>query len=262
MSDATKASKERLKAAGIDNHQQEFRWLSEHASSTDQSLDRLVERRCAGEPMQHILGATPFHAITLKTDKRALIPRLDSETVVDLTLELLASERSYQIADLGAGTGALLLAVLHQRPNIAGWAVESSDAACELLNENIKALGMSERADVFHGSWANWSGWSEVDLIISNPPYIEEAIIPTLSVEVKDYDPLEALNGGPDGLDAYREIIRMGARLLKDGAWLVTEIGYDQRDRVSELLKDHGFTDLIHRKDLGNRDRAIAARKT
>ncbi|MEM7492890.1 MAG: peptide chain release factor N(5)-glutamine methyltransferase [Pseudomonadota bacterium] len=262
MSDADKASKERLKAAGIDNYQQEFRWLSDHASSSDKSLDRLVERRCAGEPLQHILGTTPFHAISLKTDKRALIPRSDSETIVDLALELLAPERSYRIADLGAGTGALLLAVLNQRPSATGWAVERSEAACELLNENINALGMSERADVFHGSWADWSGWSEADFIISNPPYIEGAIIPTLSVEVKDYDPLEALSGGPDGLDAYREIIRMGAQLLKDGTWLVMEIGYDQRDRVSELLEDHSFTDLIHRKDLGNRDRAIAARKT
>lgn len=261
MSDHAARLKAKLKDAKISNYANEFRWLFEWAEQSDSDLEALIERRIAGEPLQHILGETPFHAITLKTDTRALIPRADSETVVDLALERLPEKASLTVADLGAGTGALLLAVLAQRANAKGTAIERSSEAASLLAENIASLEMGDRVALFQGSWTDWTGWTECDLILSNPPYIESAVIPTLDAEVRDHDPMEALDGGPDGLEAYREIIALGAVHMKSGAWLVLEIGYDQRESVSALLAKHSFTGLIHRKDLGRNDRAIAAQK-
>lgn len=261
MSEREERLQAKLKDAGVTNYSQEFRWLTEHAAQARTGLEALIERRIAGTPLQHIIGETPFHAITLKTDARALIPRSDSETIVDLALELLPEDQKLNIADLGAGTGALLLAILTQRPHAKGTAVERSVEAATLLAENIRALKMDDRATLFQGSWADWSGWAEYDLIVSNPPYIERGVIPTLAPEVRDHDPMEALDGGPDGLDAYREIITLGAAHMKSGASLVLEIGYDQRESVSALLDAQGFTGLTHRKDLGGNDRGIAAQK-
>ena len=129
-----------------------------------------------------------------------------------------------------------------------------------LARENITELSLSARATVLNQSWTDWNGWADCDLIISNPPYIESAVIPTLQPEVRDHDPMDALDGGVDGLDAYREIITLGAAHMKAGAHLVLEIGYDQKDMVSALLRAANFTGLTHRKDLGGNDRAIAAR--
>lgn len=261
MSDQIAHLKAKLKEAGVENASNEFRWLTEHADQSGGNLAHLIERRIAGEPLQHIIGQTPFHAISLKTDTRALIPRSDSETVVELALDHLPDNRAQTLADLGAGTGALLLAVLAQRRHAKGTAVERSPEAASLLAENISALKMNDRANLFQGSWADWHGWGECNLILSNPPYIESSIIPTLAPDVRDYDPLEALDGGTDGLDAYREIIALGATRMKTGAWLVMEIGYDQRESVRNLLDRHDFSNLVYRKDLGGNDRAIAAQK-
>ncbi|MEL7231652.1 MAG: peptide chain release factor N(5)-glutamine methyltransferase [Pseudomonadota bacterium] len=261
MSDPYRDAANALKAAGIDNANQEARWLIEYARESGHDLASFLKRRTSGEPLQHIIGTTPFHAITLKTDARALIPRSDSEILVDLALDLIPLESNWTIADLGAGTGALLLAVLNQRPLAKGSAIERSPEATSLLVENITSLEMGDRAKLFHGSWIDWTRWADCDLIMSNPPYIESAVIPSLASEVREHDPMEALDGGPDGLNAYREIIALGAAQMKSGAWLVLEIGYDQRESISALLQKHGFQNLIHRKDLGQNDRAIAVQK-
>ena len=199
-------------------------------------------------------------AISSDSDLYAL--RADSEFVVDLALGLLADGAACYIADLGAGTGALLAAILAQRPLATGVAVEASPEAVVLARENLDLHEMTGRADIFQGSWSDWSGWSRCDLIISNPPYIRSDIIPELAPEVRDHDPIEALDGGPDGLDAYREIIAIAATAMTSGAHLVFEIGYDQKQAVSALLVEAGFVDLQHKQDLGGQDRAIAARKT
>ncbi|MEM1086169.1 MAG: peptide chain release factor N(5)-glutamine methyltransferase [Pseudomonadota bacterium] len=261
MNPAQTEAAKRLKSAGLENANQEARWLSDHAKDNNLSLNKLVTRRCTGEPLQHIIGTTPFHAITLKTDARALIPRSDSESVVNLALDLLRSDIDLKIADLGAGTGALLLAILHQRKTARGIAIERSNPAVGLLSENIELLELTDRTDVFQGSWADWRGWTDCDLIVSNPPYIQSNIIPTLSAEVRDYDPIEALDGGADGLSAYREIIDLGTRQMTSGSWLVLEIGYDQKNSVTTILKQNGFSNIAHRTDLSGNDRAIAAQK-
>ena len=219
----------------------------------------LVNERLTGTPLQHLIGAVDFRMITLKCDARALIPRPDSEIVVELALE---QSEPRVIADLGTGSGCLLLSFLSERPEVTGIGVDADGEALELARENAVQLDLAARTEFFHGSWSAWTGWRDCDLIISNPPYIRSDVIPTLNPDVRDYDPMAALDGGPDGLDAYREIIQLGAEQMKAGAHLVLEIGYDQKRQVTDLLDQAGFRNLQHRQDLGGNDRAIAATKS
>lgn len=219
-----------------------------------------AERRLAREPLQHITGTAPFYGLDFLSDARALIPRFDSETVVEQALALLPEDAPARIADLGTGTGCLLCALLVHRPLASGTGVEASPDAASLARENIAALGLQGRATVFDGRWTDWTGWGEAGLIMSNPPYIAHAEIDSLATEVRLHDPHAALDGGPDGLDAYREIIRLGGERMAPGAWLVFEIGHDQRAAVLALMQDAGFADLGHRADLGGNDRCVWGR--
>ena len=219
----------------------------------------LVNERLTGTPLQHLIGTVDFRMITLKCDARALIPRPDSEIVVELALE---QSDPLTIADLGTGSGCLLLSFLSERPEVTGIGVDADGEALQLARENAAQLDLAARTEFFHGSWSAWTGWSDCDLIISNPPYIRSDVIPTLNPDVRDHDPMAALDGGHDGLDAYREIIQLGAEQMKTGAHLVLEIGYDQKQQVTDLLDLAGFGNLQHRQDLGGNDRAIAATKS
>lgn len=220
-----------------------------------------IQRRAAHEPLQHIEGITEFYGLTYKTDNRALIPRADSEELVSQVLARLSPDSTGRIADLGTGTGCLLLSVLHERPGMSGTGVEASQDAATLARENTTRLGLEGRAEIFGGSWQDWTGWGDVDLILSNPPYIDRATLETLAPEVRDHDPLMALDGGVDGLDSYRDIIARSAAAMKPGAWLCLEIGFDQGDSVPALIDAGGFQEISAYKDLGSRDRVVCARK-
>ena len=217
-------------------------------------------RRLTREPVQHILGHTSFYGLEILSDARALIPRVDSEIVVERSLALLPSGIPARVADLGTGTGCLLAAILSNRPLAAGTGVEASPAAASLARENFRQLGLEGRASVFEGSWAHWTGWGEADLIVSNPPYIASREIQSLEPEVRRFDPMAALDGGADGLEAYREIIRIAAARMKPGAPLVLEIGHDQRVPVLALLEAAGFAETAHWRDLGGNDRCVMGR--
>lgn len=273
-----RAAAKRLKAAGIDNALFEAKQLLKRAVNRSENsvvfpdaelisddeakqFERLITRRLRREPLQHILGSVGFHTISLKTDRRALIPRADSETVVDLALEYSPRDVAATIADLGVGSGALLAAILSERPEAHGIAVEASEDALSLAEENFQRLGMGSRVELFAGSWADWMGWHACDLIVSNPPYIRSGVIDTLAPEVRDYDPVSALDGGTDGLAAYREIVGLAATTMHAGAHLILEIGFDQGETVSELLSTAGLTVLETRRDLAGNDRAIAAQR-
>lgn len=223
-------------------------------------FEAAVARRLVREPLQHITGMTGFYGLEFITDLRALIPRADSELIVETALSLLPAGKPAFVADLGTGTGCLLAAILHHRPEASGEGVEASPAAASLARENFARLGLGARAKVFDGRWAEWTGWGEADLIVSNPPYIPTRDIDSLEPEVKDFDPASALDGGADGLEAYREIITLGAQQIKPGAPLVLEIGYDQREAVLGLLEGAGFADLGHSADLGGHDRCVWGR--
>lgn len=274
-----KAGAQKLREAGLEDPRRDARQLmllatdlssagliaAELGKVTPAHRDRFehfITARIARTPIAHISGSAPFYGLELKSDARALIPRPDSEVVVDLALRVIPEGTKVTVADLGTGTGALLAALLANRPRARGVAVEASPDAMHLAAENFDALGFASRIERFQGSWVDWKGWADCDLIISNPPYIRRDVIPGLEPEVRDHDPMQALDGGEEGLDAYREIIALGKQHMKPGAHLVFEIGFDQKAAVSGLLIEAGYTDLQHRRDYGGNDRAIAATKT
>jgi release factor glutamine methyltransferase len=269
-----RAAAERLRAAGIDNPRHDAQLLMIEAFGDTRAalitaalavvpaevrarFEASVVRREAREPLQHILGWTGFYGLELKTDARALIPRPDSECAVEVALALVPEKGRLGIADLGTGSGCLLAALLANLQDAEGTGVEADPAAASLARENFALCGLEARASVFEGRWSDWTGWKTADLIISNPPYIPTHVIESLEPEVKDFDPAAALDGGADGLAAYREIIRLGGTYLKRRVPLVLEIGHDQRAAVLALLGAAGFTEMGHRLDLGGNDRCV-----
>lgn len=227
-----------------------------------EAFKMMINMRAERTPYAHIAGEVEFFGLQLRSDSRALIPRPDSESVVELALENIPDAAALRLADLGTGSGALLAALLTARLQARGIAVEASQDAIMLAAENFESLDIADRVQLFFGSWADWTGWEVCDLIVSNPPYIRSDVIPNLEPEVRNFDPLSALDGGVDGLTAYREIIALAADQMKPGGHLILEIGFDQKQAVLDLLMQAGFSNLRHKQDLGGHDRAIGATKT
>lgn len=273
------ATSRQLADAGIDNARREARLLVALAAEIDSAqliaieqdkvtdagigvrLDAFVKRRCRREPFAHISGRRAFYGMDLISDARALVPRPDSEQVVDMALALLPRGRGLCVADLGAGSGCLLAAIAHTRGGVRGIAVERDPQAASLARENFKRYDLDERIQIFVMDWAKWTGWGEVDMVVSNPPYIATGQIASLDPDVRLFDPIQALDGGPDGLDDYRAITAIGADRMRSGAWLVFEIGYDQDKAVRAILEAHGFADIRRAKDLSGHDRVVAGRR-
>lgn len=267
----------RLKSAGIDRPAREARHLMQHVcslSATDlinretdlmskaetEAFFDLIERRSLGEPYEYLTGEAWFYGLKFACSPATLIPRPDSEVAVDEALARLPLGRVSKIADLGTGTGCLLIALLKQEPRLTGVGIDLSSAAIDIARRNVDAHSLGDRAHMHTMSWRDWDGWAEADLIISNPPYIRSEIIDTLDESVRAYEPHSALDGGASGLDAYREIIALAARKMKPGAWVVFEIGFDQADQVRLLLETAGFSSISVAIDTGQRDRAVSAR--
>jgi release factor glutamine methyltransferase len=228
-------------------------------------LEGFTRRRLAGEPVARILGAREFWGLPLQLSAATLVPRPDTETVVELALEMLRAEpdptHRLRIADIGTGSGAILLALLSELPEAFGVGTDVSVAALRTASRNAARLGFASRAAFVACDYA--AALSEpFDLIVSNPPYIRSADIAGLAREVRNHDPLAALDGGADGLDAYRALIRQAAPLLEPRGALVVEVGQGQSGDVEDLMKGAG---LIRERpaetDLAGIDRAVAARK-
>ncbi|QYJ02107.1 peptide chain release factor N(5)-glutamine methyltransferase [Thalassovita mediterranea] len=267
----------RLKSAGIDRPGREARHLMQHvcAFSAADLINRetdlmpkaeteaffdLIERRSLGEPYEYLTGEAWFYGLRLACSPATLIPRPDSEVAVDEALARLPLGRVSKIADLGTGTGCLLIALLKHEPRLTGVGIDLSAAAIEVARQNVEAHDLGERAEMRAIGWRDWDGWGETDLIISNPPYIRSGVIETLDDSVRAYEPHTALDGGASGLDAYREIIALAAKGMKPGAWIVFEIGFDQGAEVQSLLETAGFASISVASDTGQRDRVVSAR--
>lgn len=274
---AFKAAFERFQAAKIDTARLDARLLLGAVlgggvervlaqSGTDLSLEQadtfenFVQRRESFEPISQILGVREFWSLSFKVTPATLTPRPDSETLVEASLDSV-DEPPKRILDLGTGSGCLLLALLSEWKNTEGLGLDRSDEALQVALENSETLGFSDRADFVCASWRD-DDWQHglFDMVVSNPPYIPDGDIENLDEDVKGFEPLSALAGGLDGLDAYKEIIAVLPKILVKGGLVVFEVGVNQAKDVTNLLLKAGFDGVQTRQDLSGIDRAVLAR--
>jgi release factor glutamine methyltransferase len=261
-----------LAAAGIEDARREARMLLHHALGIpDRSLlapeamldprtfEALLARRAAREPMAFILGHQGFWTLDLAVSPATLIPRADSETLIHAALAAFPRRDMRTVLDLGTGTGALLLAALVEFPDAFGIGTDRAQAAAALAGRNAAANGLAARAAFVCAEWAAPIA-GRFDLILANPPYIPSGQIAGLMPEVAAHEPAAALDGGPDGLDAYRAIIAELPRLLASGGAAILEIGQGQAASVARIAAEAGFAAPSLRADLGGIARAVTLR--
>jgi release factor glutamine methyltransferase len=268
VGDAIRAAAERL-AATSDTARLDAELLMAHAighSRSDMLLramrdaappgfDALVERRAGHEPVAYITGTAEFYGLELKVAPATLIPRGDSETLVEAALTLKPG--ALRVLDLGTGSGALLLAVLAHLGQAEGLGFDQSEAALAVARANAEALGLAPRARFVAGDWhaAGWAqGLGTFDLVLCNPPYVEAEA--ALDRQVAEYEPATALFAGPEGLDDSRVLIPQLRALMNPQARAILEIGANQGEAVSALAAAAGFAAEL-RRDLGGRPRAL-----
>ncbi len=222
----------------------------------------MAKRRLAREPVSRILGQRSFWSFDLLVTPAVLDPRPDTETVVDGALEVMGERQGEALCvlDLGTGSGALLCALLDVFPQARGLGVDLSKDACAVARENIARCELNQRGQVRQGSWeAGLPG--PYDLVVSNPPYIETGALAGLDPEVRLHDPMLALDGGPDGLTAYRDIAALLPALVAPRGYAILEVGQGQAPAVVDLLTHHGFADVRAKQDLAGVERAVMGRK-
>jgi release factor glutamine methyltransferase len=224
----------------------------------------LCQRRLAGEPVAYLTGERAFYGLRLQVDARVLDPRPDTETLVDWALQLLdrCEASPPTVLDLGTGSGAIALAIQHQRPDTKVWAVDASEEALQVAQANAQLLGLPVQFRLAHwfGGWAQASHTgvlpAALDLIVSNPPYIRDDDPHLAGLR---HEPQQALTSGPDGLDDLRQIIAQAPHHLAPGGWLLLEHGWDQADAVADLLHHAGLQSVQHRFDLAGHRRCTGA---
>ena len=271
-------ARDRLTAAGLDSPVLDARLLVEAASGASRTdiltdphrelgyealarLDEMVKRRMKREPVSHILGRQGFWSIMLKVSRDVLTPRPDTELIVSTALKAFEESARFSVLDLGVGSGAILLAILAERPGAKGLGVDVSEEALAVARDNAAALGLQDRAALLRGDWTAGLADDSFDLVVSNPPYIRSAELETLEPEVRDHEPRRALDGGPDGLDAYRALAPEILRVLRPGGLFIVETGHDQGPQVLQLFEEAGADGPDIHKDFGGRDRAVRGKK-
>ncbi|HSH71791.1 MAG TPA: peptide chain release factor N(5)-glutamine methyltransferase [Methylophilaceae bacterium] len=228
-------------------------WLIAHESDAllaniHAPFEAMLNRRLNGEPLAYILGHREFYGLTLKVTTATLIPRPDTETLVEAALAKIPTNAACSILDLGTGTGAIALAVAKHRPLSTVTAVDTSSAALDVAKENALTLNISNMRFVLSNWLAELSG-SKFDVIVSNPPYIEDKDVHLKQGDLR-FEPLTALTSGSDGLDDIRQIIQTAPRHLNPGGWLMLEHGYNQAELVTSLLKNAGFIEIESKADI------------
>jgi release factor glutamine methyltransferase len=273
------AAQTRLKSAGVDTPRLDAILLLAEATTLSEDLIRsrpqtplsaegvaafeaMLQRRLRREPVSKIIGRREFWSLDFRTSPDVLDPRGDSETLVAGVLAAIPNrDAALRIVDFGTGSGCLLLSLLHELPNATGVGIDVSPPALAIAQDNAERLGLSSRSLFRLGSWGRGIEGS-FDILISNPPYIESGVVPNLEPEVADYDPLLALDGGADGLEAYRALLPDMARLATKDAFAALEVGMGQDVAVSHLLAGAGFGEIAVLPDLSGIGRVVTGRKS
>ena len=241
-------------------------WLIAHedeavAPDVVAAMDGLVKRRFAGEPMQYIVGEAEFYGLPFYVNRGVLIPRPETEHLVDKVVELAPLFRRPRVADVGTGSGAIAIALAQELPDAQITATDISVAALDVARENAKRNGVADRVRLVEGDLLAPVAGEQFDIVVSNPPYVAERDRDSLSVEVRDYEPAQALFAGEDGLEIYRRLIPAAFGALVAGAFVVLEIGYGQGDAVGALLAASRFTQIEFTADLQGIPRVASARR-
>ena len=226
-----------------------------------EAMRRGLQRVSQGEPIQYVLGQWDFRQLTLKVDSRALIPRPETEQLVDLVLrsETLKRVPKPLIVDVGTGTGCIILSLAKEMKDGFFVGLDISPEALSLAQENAVQCGLAERVHFAESDGCGELDPESVDILVSNPPYIRSVVVEGLPRHIRDHEPRLALDGGADGLEVYRNLLLDAVMILKPGGALFFEIGEDQGVALHDLLQDHGFTAICIHKDYAGHDRFVSA---
>ncbi|MDB9735688.1 peptide chain release factor N(5)-glutamine methyltransferase [Candidatus Pelagibacter ubique] len=220
----------------------------------------LIERRKKGEPIAYLINKKEFWKDEFFVNKDVLIPRPDSELIIEQVLKIYSKDDQLQILDIGTGSGCILLSILKERSNFYGTGIDISKKSINVSKFNAKQLNLTNRVKFFHSSVDNFNN-GKYDMIVSNPPYIEQLSLKYLEKDVVNFEPKLALSGGFDGFSKIRKVINKTSNLIKKNGKFILEIGFNQKNKVIKILKEEGFYVNKAIKDYGNNDRCIISTK-
>jgi len=223
-------------------------------------FQNLIERRKKGEPVAHLINKKEFWKDEFFVNKDVLIPRPDTELIIEQVLKIYSKNSQFQVLDIGTGSGCILLSILRERPNFYGTGIDISKKSINVSKLNAKQLNLTSRVKFFHSSVDNFK-IGKYDLVVSNPPYIELLNLKYLEKDVISFEPKLALSGGFDGFSEIRKVISKTKTLIKKNGKFILEIGFNQKNKVKQILKDEGFYVNKAIKDYGNNDRCIISTK-
>ena len=220
----------------------------------------LIERRKKGEPIAYLINKKEFWKDEFFVNKDVLIPRPDSELIIEQVLKIYSKDIQLQVLDIGTGSGCILLSILKERSNFYGTGIDISKKSINVSKFNAKQLNLTNRVKFFHSGVDNFNN-GKYDIIVSNPPYIEQLSLKYLEKDVVNFEPKLALSGGFDGFSKIRKVINKASILIKKNGKFILEIGFNQKNKVKEILKQEGFYINKAVRDYGNNDRCIISTK-
>lgn len=264
---------EELKQKGIEEPEVKARLLLQHELkvtreyliiNNNEQIENKIEKKyiediqkiIQGVPLQHITQKQEFMGNTFFVNENVLIPRPDTEVLVEEVINILRKEKSTKILDICTGSGAIAISIAKNIENVKIYATDISKKAIEVAKKNAKINKVEEKIEFIESNLFENISENDFNIIVSNPPYIESEVIKTLYIEVQK-EPIIALDGGSDGLDFYREIIEKANKYLSKNGYLCLEIGYHQKEEVTKIIEKYKYKDTYSKKDLGNNDRII-----
>ena len=227
---------------------------------TLENFDDLISQRAKGKPIAYLTKKKSFWKDIFEITSDVLIPRPDTEIIIEEILKLTKNKRNLKILDIGVGSGCVLLSLLREKKNFTGVGIDISKKCIDLSRKNSLKLGLHKKVKLFNSDVDNFN-YGKYDLIVSNPPYIKRCDLKYLERDIIDFEPITALDGGPDGLSKILKVIKKSSELIKINGKLILEIGFDQKNYVKKILVNNGFYINKIVKDFSNNDRCIISSK-